>query len=160
MTLEKRNVYASFPEPQQYGDLVTVACLLRSVIYEEGGSMRPEAPTVKIAVERRVSPGSAAKTDHAPQREPGSLGPQPVRVLEALRGSGAPVTAGRLSAVTGMSRADVEAAVRELRAHKMLRTLNTVIETFESREDPARWTRRGPSVRPSQGSQSQRSEVA
>ncbi|OFW61953.1 MAG: hypothetical protein A2133_07090 [Actinobacteria bacterium RBG_16_64_13] len=59
-----------------------------------------------------------------------------------MRGSRAPLTAGRLSTVTGMRRADVEAAVRELRVHKMLKTLNTVIESFEPREDPVRCTRR------------------
>jgi hypothetical protein len=72
-----------------------------------------------------VPPGTSSE-----QASLASLGPESVSLLTALWSCPKPATAGHLARLTGMDRSEVAAAVAELRTQGLVRTLNTVIESY------------------------------
>jgi hypothetical protein len=93
--------------------------------------MTTEAPQTNPIVSRNALPELPVPARHLEQTGPATLGPQPLAVLATLWSCDTPLTVGRLAGITGMPRAEVEDALGELRARKLLQTLNTVIESYQ-----------------------------
>ena len=98
---------------------------------QESPSPTEDAQALSIPVTFRVARNSPSPAASIVQ------GRAEIAVLEALLAEARPLTLGQLRRVTGLPGPAVEAAVRGLHDARMIRALNTLIESYVS-------TRSGP----------------
>jgi DNA-binding MarR family transcriptional regulator len=76
------------------------------------------------------SPAASIPRHKIEQHSGASLTPECVSVLAALWSRSEPITARQLAMLAGISRTCVDEVLIELRACGLIRTLNTVIESY------------------------------